>query len=64
MSLEEHDLDPMLEEHCEVCGATLTDAEIQVARDANGPYLCTVHASETLPVEPDDADATEDEAGA
>jgi hypothetical protein len=63
MSLEEHSLDPMLEERCEVCGAPLTDVEIQAARDVNGPYLCTVHADETLPAQPDEADAPEDDAG-
>jgi hypothetical protein len=62
MSLEEHSLDPMLEERCEVCGAKLTAAEIQAARDVNGPYVCTVHADETLPAQPDEVDGPEGDA--
>jgi hypothetical protein len=51
MSLEEHTIDDTLERTCSVCGARLTAAEIEVAREAGGPFLCAVHAAEALPAE-------------
>jgi hypothetical protein len=57
MSLEEQTIDDTLERTCAVCGAPLTDAEIVAAREAGGPFLCSVHTAEALPVdEIDDAD--------
>jgi hypothetical protein len=55
MGLEEHTLDDTLEESCAVCGARLTELEIEAAREAGGPFLCSVHAAEQLP-----ADAVEE----
>jgi len=55
MGLEEHTLDDTLEESCAVCGARLTGLEIEAAREAGGPFLCSVHAAEQLP-----ADAAEE----
>jgi hypothetical protein len=51
MDLEEHTLDDTLERTCSVCGARLTQPEIEAAREAGGPFLCSVHAAETLPAE-------------
>jgi hypothetical protein len=51
MDLEEHTLDDTLERSCAVCGASLTGAEIEAAREAGGPFLCSVHAAETLPAD-------------
>lgn len=51
MDLEESSLDPVIERTCVECGAKLTRAEIDAALDAGGPYLCTVHASEEVPLE-------------
>ena len=51
MDLEEHTLDDSLERTCAVCGAQLTDLEIEAAREAGGPFLCSVHAAETEPAE-------------
>ena len=51
MDLEEHTLEETLEPSCGVCGARLTTKEIQEAREAGGPFLCTVHAAEELPAE-------------
>jgi hypothetical protein len=34
-----------------VCGARLTEPEIEAAREAGGPFLCSVHAAELLPAE-------------
>jgi hypothetical protein len=49
------DLDTPLEDNfgtrCEVCGASLTDAEIAEAREAAGPFVCGLHAAELLPAE-------------
>ena len=51
MDLEEHSLDPAIERNCAECGATLTEREIQESMDAGGPYLCTVHAQERVPID-------------
>jgi hypothetical protein len=49
MDLEERTLENSLERTCAVCGAELTPLEIEAAREAGGPFLCTVHAAEELP---------------
>jgi hypothetical protein len=46
--LEEHTIDDTLERTCTVCGARLTDAEIEAAREAGGPFTCSVHTAEVL----------------
>jgi hypothetical protein len=51
MDLEEHSLDPVIERTCAECGATLTAAEIEAAMEAGGPYLCSVHAAEEVPLD-------------
>jgi hypothetical protein len=51
MDLEEHSLDPAIERDCAECGARLTEREIQDSLDAGGPYLCTVHAQEQVPID-------------
>ena len=51
MDLEEHSLDPVIERNCTECGAKLTSAEIQASLDSGGPFLCTVHAAEEVPLE-------------
>jgi hypothetical protein len=49
MDLEERTLEDTLERTCAVCGARLTRLEIETAREAGGPFLCTVHAAEHAP---------------
>ena len=51
MDLEEHTLDPVIERTCAECGAKLTSEEIQASLDAGGPFLCSVHAAEEVPLE-------------
>jgi hypothetical protein len=51
VSLEEQSLDPVIERTCAECGATLTKEEIQASLDSGGPYLCSVHAAEEVPLE-------------
>jgi hypothetical protein len=51
MDLEEHSLDPIIERTCAECGARLTREEIVASLDAGGPYLCSVHAAEEVPLE-------------
>jgi hypothetical protein len=51
MDLEEHTLDDSLQESCGVCGARLTAQEIEASREAGGPFLCSVHAAESVPAE-------------
>jgi hypothetical protein len=53
MDLEEHSLDPVIERSCAECGAQLTPSEIEAAMDAGGPYLCSVHAAEEVPIDAD-----------
>lgn len=59
MDLEEQSLDPVIEHKCAECGAKLTSGEIQASLDAGGPYLCSVHAAEQVPVEDEDGPAAE-----
>ena len=49
MDLEERTLEDTLEQTCTMCGARLTALEIEAAREAGGPFLCSVHAAEELP---------------
>ena len=52
MELEEQEgVDPVIERRCAECGATLTEAEIKAALETGGPFLCTVHANEEVPVD-------------
>jgi hypothetical protein len=51
MGLEEHSLDPVIERTCAECGAKLTAQEIQASLDSGGPYLCSVHAAEQVPLD-------------
>jgi hypothetical protein len=54
MDLEEREgVDPVIERKCAECGATLTESEIKAALETDGPFLCTVHASEEVAVEDD-----------
>jgi len=52
MDLEERTLETV-GERCEECGAQLTDSELKQAMEAGGPALCTVHAAEVAPLDPD-----------
>jgi hypothetical protein len=54
MDLEEHSLDPVIERNCAECGAVLTAQEIKASLDGGGPYLCSVHAAEEVPLEEED----------
>jgi hypothetical protein len=62
MGLEERTLEEPFEHRCQVCGAELTEAEIHVAREANGPFLCGVHAAEELPAQDDEGPASQSSA--
>jgi hypothetical protein len=55
MDLEERTLETV-GEHCEECGAKLTQSELKQAIEAGGPALCTVHAAEATPLDPDALD--------
>ena len=57
MDLEEHSLDPVIRRTCTECGAPLTEQEIRAALDSDGPYLCSVHAAEEVPLEDEDQPA-------
>ena len=50
MDLEERTLETV-GEHCEECGAKLTDAELKAAMESGGPALCTVHAVESTAID-------------
>ena len=52
MDLEEKSgVDPVIERTCAECGAKLTEAEIAASLETGGPYLCSVHAAEEVPLE-------------
>ena len=51
MDLEERTLDDTISRECAVCGARLTTQEIVAAREAGGPFLCSVHALEEAPAD-------------
>jgi hypothetical protein len=57
MDLEPRNLDPVVERTCAECGAKLTAEEIETALDNGGPFLCTVHAIEEVPLEDEDEPA-------
>jgi len=50
-------VDPVIQQRCTECGAKLTEAEIRAALDSGGPYLCSVHALENVPLEDEDEPA-------
>ena len=50
MELEEHTIEG-LPDHCEECGAPLTDAEKEAVLENGGPALCSIHAAEALAVD-------------
>jgi hypothetical protein len=54
VDLEEHSVEPAIERTCAECGAKLTRREIEDSLEAGGPYLCTVHAQERVPIEEED----------
>jgi hypothetical protein len=55
MDLEEHSVDPVIQRRCAECGAELTEQEIRASLDSDGPFLCTVHATEEVPLEDEEA---------
>jgi hypothetical protein len=57
VDLEPHSVDPVIERTCAECGAKLTAQEIQASLDSGGPYLCSVHAAEQVPLEEEDEPA-------
>lgn len=59
MDLEPHNLEPVVERTCAECGAKLTDEEIETALENGGPFLCTVHAIEEVPLEQEDQQGDE-----
>jgi hypothetical protein len=57
VDLEEQSLDPVIERTCAECGARLTGPEIEASLESGGPYLCSVHASEDVPIGDEDEPA-------
>jgi hypothetical protein len=51
VDLEEHSIDPVIQRNCAECGVRLTEQEIQASLDSDGPFLCSVHAAEEVPLE-------------
>jgi hypothetical protein len=52
VDLEERSgVDPVIERTCAECGTKLTNEEIKASLETDGPFLCTVHAAEEVPVE-------------
>jgi hypothetical protein len=63
MPLEEHTLDDNYAPVCEICGATLTKAEIDAAREAGPPFLCWRHVAEELPAQETEGPEEQPEGG-
>jgi hypothetical protein len=61
MDLEEHTLETA-GEHCEECGAKLTEQELAAVLESGGPTLCTIHMAERVPIAEEDT-LVEDEIG-
>ena len=59
MGLEENTLEPTIERTCAECGAKLTEREIKDSLETGGPYLCTIHAQERVPID-EEAEALEE----
>jgi hypothetical protein len=55
MDLEERTIEQVAD-HCEECGAPLTEQEQQQAMETGGPALCSVHAAELLAADELDVD--------
>jgi hypothetical protein len=52
MGLEEHEgVEPVIERRCAECGTVLTKQEITASLETGGRFLCTVHASEEVPLD-------------
>lgn len=49
-------VEPVIQRECAECGAKLTDLEIEASLDAGGPYLCSVHAAEEVPLDEPDSE--------
>jgi hypothetical protein len=54
---EQGGVDPVIEQRCAECGAKLTEQEIRAALDSGGPYYCSVHALENVPLEEENEQA-------
>ncbi|SEH10860.1 hypothetical protein [Thermoleophilum album] len=55
MDLEEHSIEPLIKRRtCQECGVPLTEQEIRAALESDGRFLCTVHASEEVPLDEDE----------
>jgi hypothetical protein len=54
VDLEEHSLDPVIQRNCAECGVKLTEQEIRASLDSDGPFLCSVHAAEQVPLDEED----------
>jgi hypothetical protein len=55
MDLEERTIE-QVGDHCEECGAPLTEQEQQQVVESGGPALCSIHAAELLAVDELDVD--------
>jgi hypothetical protein len=53
MDLEEKTLEKA-GDHCEECGAKLTERELEQVIESGGPALCAIHAAEEVPVGDED----------
>jgi hypothetical protein len=55
VDLEEHEaVEPVIERRCAECGTALTSQEIRAALDSDGPFLCTVHAQDSVALDDDE----------
>jgi uncharacterized Zn finger protein (UPF0148 family) len=58
VDLEEHSVEPVIERTCAECGTPLTRQEIEASLETDGPFLCSVHASEQVSLDEDEESAS------
>ena len=51
MALEERSIDPTVPDRCQVCGQQLIPSEQQAILESGSPPLCSIHATEDVPLE-------------
>ena len=54
MDPEEQPVEPAIPDRCQVCGAALIPSEQQAVLESGSPPLCSVHASEVVPLDEDE----------
>jgi methionyl-tRNA synthetase len=60
VDLEEHSVE-QAGDRCEECGAKLSEQELRAVLESGSPALCSVHAAESLALDPTEAEGPAEE---